>query len=469
MYNKKQLFIVLALLIVAAAAITTSIIINRMSHPATDVKSETLEGIDVETISEWQPFITVNYPRTKNPHVNKLLKSFAQQTIDDFKREAAAKPSGNNELNMSFKTYRFDRDVVSFAFRRYISLGGTAQVSDVFITKNYNLGGGQDYQLSEIFMGNYLPILSTKLYKVLQSRPEFSDKTKQAALKTGLRPDAKNFENFVLDGPKVIFYFNKYQLGAGEIGALQASLKLSEIKDNLQPNFRRPTPNDPSSQPAAPKYEPVAPPLDLKKIGKKKLVALTFDDGPDQANTPKLLDILEREKVNATFFVLGSRVEYYGDIVRRAYQQGHQIASHTYNHKSLPGLSAGARRTEINSTVAAIEKTIGVRPTAMRPPYGAFNDAVKKDAGMALVMWSVDPEDWLYRDVGTVYNNVMSRVGNGSIVLLHDIHATSVQAAGKIIPALKSKGYTLVTVEQLVKARGGSLKAGKAIFDMMPK
>jgi peptidoglycan/xylan/chitin deacetylase (PgdA/CDA1 family) len=207
-------------------------------------------------------------------------------------------------------------------------------------------------------------------------------------------------------------------------------------------------------------------PIDTGNLTGKKLVALTFDDGPHQDNTNALLDILGQENVNVTFFVLGSRVEYYGDVVRRAYQQGNQIASHTTNHKSLIGLTPADRQFEINSTITAIERTIGTRPTVMRPPNGTFDDAVMADAGMPLILWSVDPQDWKYINADTVYNNVMSHVFDGSIIILHDIYATTVQAAARIIPDLKSQDYVLVTVDKLIETRGGDYTPGRTYYSL---
>jgi peptidoglycan/xylan/chitin deacetylase (PgdA/CDA1 family) len=208
-------------------------------------------------------------------------------------------------------------------------------------------------------------------------------------------------------------------------------------------------------------------PVAIDNLQGQKLVALTFDDGPDP-NTGALLDILKKEKVTATFFVLGMRVAKYGDTTRRAYQEGHQIASHTYNHKNLTKLSPPARRSEINGTIAAIERTIGAKPTVMRPPYGAWNGGVLTDAGMPLVLWSIDTEDWKDRNADRIYAHVMANVRDGSIILFHDTYATSVEAVAKLIPALKAEGYAIVTVNRLIMARDGSFAPGNYYRHLYP-
>jgi peptidoglycan/xylan/chitin deacetylase (PgdA/CDA1 family) len=195
-------------------------------------------------------------------------------------------------------------------------------------------------------------------------------------------------------------------------------------------------------------------------------VALTFDDGPHPQHTSNLLEILDKENVHATFFMLGARVEYYKDITKTAYEKGHQVASHTYNHKDLTRISDATRLDEINNTISVFKNTLGVSPTMMRPPYGAFNDAVKQEANMPLALWSVDTRDWESRNADKVYNQAISNVRDGSIILMHDIYGSTVQAAARIISELKRQGYTLVTVEQLVLARGGTLEPGRVYYSM---
>jgi peptidoglycan/xylan/chitin deacetylase (PgdA/CDA1 family) len=165
--------------------------------------------------------------------------------------------------------------------------------------------------------------------------------------------------------------------------------------------------------------------------------------------------------------VLGSRAAKYPNVISRAYEEGHQIASHTYNHKDLTKLNASGLEFEIQATNEAIYSAIGKYPSAMRPPYGARNSTVISAAGVPVVLWSVDPLDWKYRDSATVHQNVISRVEDGSIVLMHDIHATTVGAVQAIIDSLRAGGYELVTVEELMAVRGGA-EAGKVYTKFVP-
>lgn len=194
-------------------------------------------------------------------------------------------------------------------------------------------------------------------------------------------------------------------------------------------------------------------------INDEKLIALTFDDGPSKELTPGLLDILKKEDVKVTFFALGSSIQSHPDIVKRAAQEGHQIASHTFNHKSLTKLSSNELDKEISDTAALIRQHTGLEAAAMRPPYGDFNDAVLQAAGMPVVLWTIDPMDWKFRDADIIYQNVVNAANDGDIILLHDIHSESIKAAAKIIPALKANGFRFVTVDELMAFRGEKLDA----------
>lgn len=205
-----------------------------------------------------------------------------------------------------------------------------------------------------------------------------------------------------------------------------------------------------------------------KKYVGKKLLAITFDDGPHHSLTPQLLKILKKENVKATFYLLGSRAKIYKSIVKKIKADGHQIASHTTNHKDLTKLSDTNRKKEINDTIKIIKNITGKKPSTMRPPYGAYNKKVRVAAHAPVILWSVDPQDWRYRNSNTVYNHVVKYSRDGDIILLHDIHKTSVMAVRKILKRLKTKGYQFVTVDELIQARGKAVN-GKVYTSLRPK
>jgi peptidoglycan/xylan/chitin deacetylase (PgdA/CDA1 family) len=181
-----------------------------------------------------------------------------------------------------------------------------------------------------------------------------------------------------------------------------------------------------------------------------KCLALTFDDGPDPAVTPRVLDALQSRGVVATFFEIGSRVKANPDLTRRAASLGNEIGNHTWDHTQLTTLKVAAIKTEIQSTQEIIKQTIGVYPRLFRPPYGSTNATVAANVGLPQIRWSYDTLDWMYKNANTVFVRGSSGAKPGGIILMHDVHPTTADAVGRLVDHLTSQGYTLVTVSELL-------------------
>lgn len=183
-------------------------------------------------------------------------------------------------------------------------------------------------------------------------------------------------------------------------------------------------------------------------------IAMTFDDGPHATLTPKLLDMLKERNLKATFYVVGQNAAEYPDILKRMVAEGHEVANHSWNHAALNKLGAEGLRKQIEQTDAAIVQATGRKPTNMRPPYGATNAALNKKLdetyGLKVILWSVDPLDWKYRNSTRVANSLIQGAHPGAIMLAHDIHATTVAAMPQVFDALVAKGYKFVTVSELI-------------------
>lgn len=190
------------------------------------------------------------------------------------------------------------------------------------------------------------------------------------------------------------------------------------------------------------------------------LVALTFDDGPGQY-TEKLLDCLEENGAKATFCMLGQNVEKYPDIVKRMNDLGMELSNHTYDHKDMTKLTEAQITEEIQKTSSLIQNAAGVLPDTLRPPGGSYNKTVQKLAGLPILKWSIDTKDWKTKSEDQTYQCVMDNVQDGSIVLMHDIHEWSVNAAIRMIPELMEEGYKLVTVQELAQAKGITMENGQ--------
>lgn len=196
----------------------------------------------------------------------------------------------------------------------------------------------------------------------------------------------------------------------------------------------------------------------------KKMVALTFDDGPGKY-TMELLNCLEENGARATFFMQGINAEQYPDEIKKMQEIGCELGNHSYNHPQLTSLSSDQIREQFEKTSSIIEDACGSRPTVARTPYGAQNESVLSYVGFPCFMWNIDTLDWKTMDADSTYNTTMDNVTDGDIVLMHDIHEPSVQAALRIIPALVEQGYKLVTVSELARAKGITLEDGKSYTD----
>ena len=190
----------------------------------------------------------------------------------------------------------------------------------------------------------------------------------------------------------------------------------------------------------------------------KTRIAFTFDDGPGEY-TDELLDCLEENNAHATFFMLGQNVGSWESTVQRMADIGCEIGSHSWDHPNLYNLSMDSVAKEFSDTDAALEKACGQKASVARAPYGNWSDDIISTVGKPFFTWSLDSLDWSYKDVNKDYDEVMNGdLTDGSIILMHDIHEPSVQAAIKMIPELVQKGYKLMTVSELAAAKGVTLQ-----------
>jgi len=186
----------------------------------------------------------------------------------------------------------------------------------------------------------------------------------------------------------------------------------------------------------------------------RRVIALTFDDGPDPARTPALLDALGELGVPGTFFVVGKHADAHPELVARMAREGHELGNHTYNHRYLPLQRSREVAAELAATDAAIERASGVVPTLARPPWGGRsprNVRVFDRLAKKLVLWDVNSYDWKDLPPVDVAQRVVERARPGSIILMHDggrDHTGTIAAVRLLVPELRARGFELVTVSR---------------------
>ena len=209
-----------------------------------------------------------------------------------------------------------------------------------------------------------------------------------------------------------------------------------------------------------------------KKAGKvdpkKPMVALTFDDGPGP-RTLELLKALEKYNAHATFFMVGQNVSIHKDALKKMKEIGCELGNHSYNHANLSKQDAKGLKDQVDKTNDLIKGIVGRGATVLRPPYGAIGGVMHEKVKMPMILWNIDTLDWKTRNAQKTIETVMNNVGDGDIVLMHDIHTESVDAALKLIPKLEKEGYQLVTISEMAVAKGQKLENGVKYCDFTAK
>ena len=181
----------------------------------------------------------------------------------------------------------------------------------------------------------------------------------------------------------------------------------------------------------------------------RKAVALTFDDGPNPQTTPVALELLKKYNAKGTFFMVGHAIEGNEDLVKRVVAEGHQLGNHSWDHPVLTSISLEKAKKEINDTTEALKKASGQDVHIMRPPYGAINGAIQAAVDQSFILWDIDTLDWKNRNTASIMKEVR-KAQPGSIILMHDIHQTSIDALPSILQYLTEQGFEMVTVEELM-------------------
>lgn len=194
----------------------------------------------------------------------------------------------------------------------------------------------------------------------------------------------------------------------------------------------------------------------------KKVVAITFDDGPSSKYNAKFLDVLARNKAHATFFMVGTMMQTCQKCVLDTYQSGNEVASHTYNHLNMKTSSIEDVNASIKKTDDLFYQITNDHIEYVRPPYGAYNKTTLENVDYPLILWNLDTEDWRYHDVDHIVNYVMENVSDGSIILMHELYETSLQALEILLPKLYAEGYQVVSVGELASLKDRVLEAHHA-------
>lgn len=430
-----------------------------------EVKHSKYPGVDINTIVEDEETYhsVVQYPEFEKESLNGIIRTFVNGTTTRFHEELkGTDPKWLIDFpavfSLTFDIYPIKKGMYSlvFAEESYVRGANGRQNTKIFMV---DTNSGAFFHADRII--NDIDSNREEIYNLLLNEFQKSVELKQLLfleiLKEWVYNPKNKFANMYITDKALVFKFNKYEVTAGAAGMPEISIPLVEIQHLLKDEWKNIIDNE-IKEPHKDLVKENLPETEENKETKNKeidekvkmkKVAITFDDGPHPKYTQAILDILKAHHAKATFFVLGSRVDFYPEITKRIVKEGHEIGNHTWDHKDLTTLSPEAINEELEKTNHAVKNATGIEPQIMRPPYGSSNNQIESRLELPSILWTVDTLDWKTHDPNAILTIVKKETKVGSIVLMHDIHKTSVDSLNDILIFLQNQGYEFVTVSEL--------------------
>ena len=397
--------------------------------------------------------VSIEYPITSNSKINKLIARAIDRADSDFRYTSSS-------------TITFDRPMTE-TISYQVTHNNSAALS-IIVNIKQDMHGAHPVSLTLFWTfdkdsGEVISLdnLTEKSEEATKAIVTAAQRDVAQTIKQRHQPEAnleemitkETLANFTItdDGNTLAWPIGQASLLPSAYGELTIKVPAAAVAKYLQNPTAQKLANFP--KPPEPKPEPTptpAAPAPAPATG-NKVIALTFDDGPGPY-TAHLLDILDQYGAKATFFLIGSKVSGQASVVRSIQARGHQLGNHSWSHPELPKLSVDQIAGEIDRTNEAIRQATGVKPSILRPPYGAVNGIVLEQIrlrGMSSILWSVDTRDWADRNSQIVCSRAVAGAHPGAVILMHDIHQTSVGAVPCILSALKQQGYSFVTIQRL--------------------
>ena len=399
------------------------------------------ETIDVSHFTVKGTKVEMYYPIFEHADLNNKIDQIRKQIKSEFDF------SGQSKVKVDYYQEIFNDQYVSLLF----DLSNSDDEIISYRSYLLDLQTNDFVDVSAAFDEVLLKRLTRMLWNELQQVDTMRDVAFSSSFYESIQPDMKHFTQFDLIDHKLSVHILMNQYGDHPEMVLRCDL--DEIASHILLDLGvKQTVADAIINPVQRTIDPNRP-----------MIALTFDDGPYEATTSKVVAQLEKYGQSATFYIQGYRVGNNADLILAMIYAGNEIGNHSYNHKNLTKLSDTDLMYQLDETTRIIKQLTDQQYTiaTYRPPYGAINDKAKSVSVYPFVLWNVDTLDWKNHDRQQAYDHVMEHVGDGDIVLMHDIYMTTAQAAEQLIPDLIDAGYQLVTVSELMEYKGVSMKAGK--------
>ena len=430
--------------------------IDEVKESSSLILSNISQGVSSYSIIETNENckIYATYPKTLSIKIDKKLEKYVRRTVDHFAGDCDVEQEKRSEIKITYETFTANDSVISVLLTKRESR--TPLYQELVDVKGFLFDARTDEEIpyDEFFTGEYRKYINNALFdKIGDELGGDLDELNE------MDPSPE----FILNNSGIDAVFDKRQFGIGE-GTVRVTFTIPQIVTFIADAYKTGI-YDVDPEPIE-DYMPVMEGIDSSK----KLVAFSFDDGPNGDTTKRIVAALKRYNAHATFFVVGNRTktEKQRDAMNACIEAGCEIGNHTYAHTKLTALSESELRKAIEDCNDAVEEAVGKRTSLLRPPGGSTNQFVRDNAGYPLIKWAVDTRDWESRDKDQVLAHLKSETFDGAIVLMHDLYESTADAVEEILPWLYDQGYQVVSVSELMAARGVNMKKGEVYFSAKP-
>ncbi len=419
-FNKQNYFtkylLCIALLFICLLLIRTIVMNNNtLAYTNEDIYIKNNILIDNDNY-----LVNVYYPKFKDSEINRIVTNLIYPYIKSFEKNSKDIEM-KTKLEINYSLFFINKHVNIF-----FEINNSIDAKDINKSILIDLNKRKLSNISEIYNED---LLNEKLQTLKDKYPSYVSNVI-------LNQNKTDFNYLITEEGFTIYFTNlKYDKNISYIPNLKVTLNENVIEENYN--------------------------IDTSK----KMIALTFDDGPSEY-TMEILKCLKLNNSKGTFFELGIHMNKFKEVTKRLYDSGMEVGNHTYSHKYLTKLKLSRALNEINSTSILYNQITGDNMHLMRVPYGSINSTIRQNAPFPIIAWNIDTKDWLYRDAEVSAPIVLDYVKDGDIILMHDIYNSSVELAKIIVPELKARGYELVTVSELAKYKNYNLEPGVVVREI---
>ena len=386
--------------------------------------------VEERKINKERSFVSKEHVTTARKDVdqviNGLVDAFDAEYAPQLVPDKTNKPRRNSRLDIHVVHSVSGESAVSFLVLARDTCNRRQRWSP-FTTRVFDMADGRLITLADLFPADSAAwqVLGNAVREQLAAYFPAED-ADQAVLSALCTPDALRQAEFMLGPVCLSLHYEARILYPDHPTLMQVRVPYSALRGMMTEYGERQTDNS-----------------------RYKMVALTFDDGPSYTTTALVLNHLRHAGAQATFFLIGDRINEYPDIAMRENDENHSLQSHTFKHVDASKQSQAKLLSNLKSFEDALIDAVGMKPTMLRAPYGVFDPFVEADIGLGLIHWGVDTKDWTGKSSSGVLNVVKDEVRSGSIVLMHDIKENTPESTQKVTEWLFSKGYLCVTVQDL--------------------